>query len=262
MVRLFARVLVSFIFRGKRVLFVTGMRRSGNHAFINWFINAFEGNAVNSNRHADEPHFNSTPSGRVIFLNEINTMSGKGYLQMLRRKREYVRNAELIIISAEDCQLAYDKNSFRVPGTNERLIVRRSTLNLVASRLKMLQRKARNGIGAGDMNIDGRFMERLLSLHNADKNRYRIWWYDEWMGWTDTERVKFLQYFGMNNDIPPAISSEGGGSSFTGRAGTPDAVEITQRWKQVHFSDSLKNLLLKKRYEELFTNQEVEHLNE
>jgi len=145
-----------------------------------------------------------------------------------------IRGSKWIVISTEDCGPQW--SNFRLPRWNMRLFVRRSLLNLIASRLRSVQKKARMGIGLSSQNVDHRFFSTVVEWSNEDSNQsWYIWEFDQWVV-SRTYRERFLHEIGMDFDKLPDISTEGGGSSFSGLKERPNPEEIINRYQKVDFS--------------------------
>ncbi|GAA5520556.1 hypothetical protein LQ318_02410 [Aliifodinibius salicampi] len=250
---LIAKTIVLYLIHGPIVYYVIGMRRSGNHAFINWLTNALEEQYASLKPKIDNLYITST--GKTVFLDEVNIKSGKRFLSVLWNNRELIKNCQYLIISAEDCGPNY--NNFRIPKWNEAIYIKRSVLNVVASRLRYLQKKASEGIGYSEHNVDVSFFETLLEWHSIPEN-FKVWEYEKWIV-SKEYRLNFLQQLELKVDIIPTMSSQGGGSSFSGQE-KPSTVEALSRYEQVNFSPPIINLVTDVKYQKLLNQSEVDYL--
>jgi len=235
-----AYLYVSFIFRKKEVYVITGMRRSGNHAFINWFTNALENDSVTYN--ILKGNVSQTSTGKTIFFNEVNYFGLMYFISAIRRHKLLYNKSSFIIISLED--YSPKKTDAYVPNKAKKISITRSSLNLIASRLHKQIELAKTGFSRGDMSIDDDFFKRLYWNQNAGGLGWTLWNYDSWVKNTGNYRKNFLRSFNLTSDIPPKISQEGGGSSFSGTKKIPDAEQLVSRWKKISWPTRILNLLM------------------
>lgn len=213
--------------RAQRVFFVYGMRRSGNHACVGWLTNALEGGAVALIEDGRVNNFNFSNSGRTFFINDAPTMNSRSYLQSLFRELTRIRRIQFIIISVEDKDATYRYN-WRIPGRSEAILVRRNTLNLMASRFQNLNRRAREGLGASLQSMKSKFFATLKT--NIESPQGAIWEFERWHN-DEVWRHEFLANLGLEHDISPPMV--GLGSSFGARGTLPSADQLSQRFMAV-----------------------------
>lgn len=218
-----------------KVVHFTGLRRSGNHACINWLANAVYGENVN---HHELGHylFRSWPGGRVVFINSYAQERASVLLRELWKHRTAIAQGEYLFLGLEDAPPAF--THFLQPGSGAiRIHVDRSIFNTMASRAKMMERQARSGRSATA--VDFSVNAKLLEAFFADRRSSMLQWnYDQWLedpAW----RRDFLAKLGLVHDILPDMSTEGGGSSFgnsskdfTGQHATARFLEqpVPQEW--------------------------------
>lgn len=218
--------------RAERVFFVHGMRRAGNHACVGWLTNALEGDTVTLIESPLIKNFNYSSSGKTFFINDVSTLDNRSYLKHLYRDLKLVRQARFIIISAEDVDATYG-GSWRIPRRNETILVRRSTLNLVASRFQNLNRRAREGLGARMQSMGPRFFATLKA--NLASSRGSIWDFERWHD-DEPWRRRFLAGLRLEHDIlPPMV---GLGSSFTNSRALPTVDLLSRRFMMVEPRDA------------------------
>ena len=215
--------------RAERIFFVYGMRRSGNHACVRWLANALEAERVVLREGQVQDNFYSSSSGKTVFLNNITDISGWGYVKLLNRHRDKLRHARFVIISVED-QAANYHRKWRIPRHSQKIAVRRGTLNVMASRFQSLNNLAQAGRDSGGHAMEAQFYSVLNSLLLAQEGS--IWEFERWCG-DNNWREAFLQKLGLNCDIPPEMSDEGGGSSFSGTQVLPSIDQLVKRFAAV-----------------------------
>ncbi len=213
--------------RAQRVFFVYGMRRSGNHACVGWLANALEGKSVNLIQSPQVSNFNYSDTGQTFFVNDVSTMASRRYLKTLYRDLGKIRRARFIVVSAEDQDAAYADN-WRIPARSELILVRRNTLNLMASRFQNLNRRAREGHGASMQSMKARFFATLRA--NLECPRGAVWEFDRWHD-DEAWRHRFLTELGLTYDIAPAMV--GLGSSFSWNRTLPASEKMNQRFMMV-----------------------------
>jgi hypothetical protein len=216
----------------ERVVFVYGMRRSGNHACIGWLANALERRAVKFVENTIVANFNYSDSGRTCFINDVSTIDGRKYIKTVRRERSRIEQAQFVIISAEDEDARYAQQ-WRIPRRSECILVRRQALNLMASRFQNLNRRARQGLGISMQSMDARFFA-MLSANLQDRHG-RVWEFERWHG-EPAWRKAFLASLGLQDDITPP--SVGLGSSFTQDRGLAPTQQLNQRFAMVEPRDA------------------------
>ncbi len=242
----FMRMYVSLALRGRKVFVVTGLRRSGNHAFIYWLANALEDTKVLFS-HIYEPTLRGdlsfifkSKSGKIVFYNEVNRLGAYNFIKKIRSTREYIGKASYVIVSLED-YVPKSRDVF-VPNGAIKIAIKRRTLDLVASRLRRAINQASVGMDRGDMSIDYRFTDFLKWLQKSDKNDWLVWSYDKWIDDKDY-RSQFLEKLDLRSDITPNVSSFGDGSSFTGQSKLPGREDLLNRWHQVTWPTRVLELL-------------------
>lgn len=225
--------------RAERVFFVYGMRRAGNHACVGWLTNALEGTAATLVENPLVKNFNRSSSGKTFFINDVSTLDTRSYLKHLYRESKPVREARFIIISAEDVDATYG-DGWRIPRRSESILVRRSTLNLMASRFQNLNRRAREGLGARMQSMGPKFFATLKS--NLASPRGATWDFEPWhddASW----RHRFLSNLRLQHDIlPPMV---GLGSSFTNSRTLPTADLLRKRFMMVEPHDAWVSFIRK-----------------
>lgn len=242
--------------RAERVFFIYGMRRSGNHACVRWLANALEDAPISLVETQVGNNFYISDSQKTIFINDISSFDGPSYLKFLRIHFKTLRRASFIIISAEDCGPLY-ADTWRTPKRSEIVHVRRSSLNLIASRFHNLNQRARAGKGFNHQTMDEKFFATLIA--NISSPRGVVLDLERW----STEalwRRDFLSKLGLHLDLVPSISDEGGGSSFSGMRHSPAGDQLQRRFAMVEPQDAWVAFLrhTASRYPDIFEPWELE----
>lgn len=252
-----AHFYISFLLRGKKVYLFVGLRRSGNHACINWLANSLDG-LSSSFEESRQGNVLLSKSRRIIFFNEVNFWDLRYFITVIRKMALEIEKASIVFISLEDyVPIRYDPY---IPKQAKRIAIIRSTLNLVASRVHYAIKQAKIGLDRGDMRIDEGFIAGAKWLRSVNCEEYKKWNYDKWFDDSDNYRARFLASVGLHANITPPMSTQGGGSSFSNsRLGSADNDPLS-RWKEFDWPERIVNLLEENR-SDLLTNTENEQFN-
>lgn len=219
---------------GKTVFYVTGMRRSGNHACIGWLANALEGRSTELKLDSEYSPLRVSQSGDTVCLNEVNMVEPRRYLAILKHARERLSRCKHLIVSTED--VGPDYASWRIPEPKHRIYVRRGLLNLVASRVRALHNSAASGVIQPRMRIGPAFFRALKAWSNPPSD-FHAWDFDKWLQCSEY-RSRFLAKLELSDDIAPPMNASGNGSSFSGMR-APTTEEMMIRFAQVRINDDL-----------------------
>ncbi|MEO0938168.1 MAG: hypothetical protein AAFY38_08435 [Pseudomonadota bacterium] len=221
-----------------RVLRIHGMRRSGNHALIDWIMR------------------NAPGGGAGLFLN--NCKPGRNPLRSARGKAVYAGGVEtkptdkavraageapFTVVSFEDHAPPQDRTPLF--GAPEMLVViYRSFLNWSASLLRKIQGNPGYGV-----------LDRAKVMANALPTYHRMLshvvagdvtplCYDDWTA-DESYRAGALKRLDLpGTDLSKGeVQRYGGGSSFQGKAATPDALTTDQRAAQMSADPEYQMLL-------------------
>ncbi|MFM8856430.1 MAG: hypothetical protein ACKOI2_04355, partial [Actinomycetota bacterium] len=194
-------------------------------------------------------------SGRSVHLNawrldrEIST-SWKTF-----PNRHLIRSADYLFVNYEDVDpLTLDRHMWFPRRPDLKVVVRRSTLNLAASRMKKAEERAHLSFL-----VDEPFLDMLLS-YRSDLPDWIVIDFDLWLLDNNGYRANIAERAGIDPGVDPDLSSHGGGSSFTGRSGVPGALDLMNRFTQVEWPEHIVTLLLDERYATLLTPEEREFL--
>lgn len=220
------------------VLRVFGLRRSGNHAVINWLLR-------------------NTPEDRSIFLNnctpgrnplasyrniEINGTGCGGGTDELRRCAAKAGDGAVLLFSYEDTLPPLPHGRRISQGIDDvaidhDVLIYRGFLNWAASLVRKLRRNP--GYNAVQRtNVTLRALELYgMVLELADEpQEFGIVaiCYDDWQNLPDY-RAMVLRHFGFvrRDDSLGAVQRYGGGSSFDGHADSVEQLDTSRRWRQM-----------------------------
>ena len=211
-----------------RVLRIYGMRRSGNHALIDWIMrNAPGGNGLflNNCRHGGDPI--ATCSSLSLFENGAEAGQGGKW-----KKIDRAGHAPFVAVSYEDrMPPAEPKPLFASAETL--VIIYRSFLHWAASLLRKIQ--GNDGFGPLDRN---RIMGRALSTYAEMLDRVQHddvvpLCYDDWSTDEGYRRTALARLDLSGQDLSlGAVQRYGGGSSFQDASAATD-LKTDQRSAQM-----------------------------
>ena len=204
-----ARPWVRSLIKDKEIWCFQGVRRSGNHACIDWLINARLGEAVESEQLSHYLFYRYTPE--LIFINSYAQESAIVMLWHVFLNRRALEEASILVVSLEDESSELDHFLNLRELAKFHIGITRLLPNVFSSRIKKMQTervKDEGGIGR-NFDID----QRVISLFFEARQASMVWHYDSWL--TDAFwRKKFLRRLHLEVDVIPSITSQGGGSSF------------------------------------------------
>lgn len=253
------QILVSWKFKNKQVFVVCGMRRSGNHAFINWLLNALEETETFFKEFKGD-RISVSESGKTIFFNEASFYGLKFFLKLIFESKEAVSNANNVIISIEDYVPRGGFDPY-FPNGATTVVIKRSTLNLIASRLKRAIDQAQEGKDRGDMAINEQFFSRLSWIYSQKETSGHVCWsFDDWLVDKNRYRQRFLKKLNLSFNATPQMSTQGGGSSFSGQSKIPTPGEMQSRWSSIDWPERV--LQMTNRNTSLLTENEARFLSD
>ncbi|MEL7100484.1 MAG: hypothetical protein AAGM84_16790 [Pseudomonadota bacterium] len=211
-----------------RVLRIHGMRRSGNHAVIDWIMRNGPGGGAGLFLNNCKPGRDPVRSarGRAVYAGGQETkLTGDAVAQ--------AGKAPFTVVSYEDHALPKDRTPLTA-APETLVIIYRSFLNWSASLLRKIQ--GNPGYGPLDR---ARVMGNALPtyarmLDHVRRGDAEPLCYDDWMA-DEGYRAAALRRLGLpGTDLSRgAVQRYGGGSSFQGKAATPDALTTDQRAAQM-----------------------------
>ena len=166
----------SLVGRKERVMNVWGMRRSGNHACIHWLANALDGKAIEW-QELEGHHFMVSIDGQIAFINESNLLATRPFFRGLMDNLRAVRKAKHLIVSFEDLHPNSYHNWRSIGQTN--IIIRRKSLDIIASRFHNLNKRAQKGIGWERQSMDDAFFATLAAFCNSTIDGNALPWHFE-----------------------------------------------------------------------------------
>lgn len=213
---------------------VSGLRRSGNHAIINWII--------------------SNLSGEGHFLNDLRPLDSDSKEQIPNNFAQ-IDQLDWLIHSYEDIKLNYLKGRLyrqwqdRHLGksqTRKNILILRDPFNLLASRLHGNQsgqirfRTGKEGFG----NIWKMYAAEYLGNSHFLKDRVSIN-YSEWKS-DSTYRLKIAEKLGLSstNTSLGGVSEIGGGSSFEQAPAekSGEQLKTDERWQRYRDNPDFLNV--------------------
>lgn len=233
----------------RRSLRVFGMRRTGNHAIIDWILRNAGGSG--------SVFFNNCIAGRsptegfrTIAINGQRKSTRDAQQDLAKICAPAGRNATFVV-SYEDLAPTADRkhplsgaldNAF-----NADLVLYRSFLNWCASLLKKLQNNPvwtptkRAAIMLGSVDT---YRQLLTLVRSAEDLKITPVCYDDWTR-SDTYRRDSLDSLGLKlrDNTLGAVQDYGGGSSFEGRGGTAGGAGTTERYDQMQDDQELQQIL-------------------
>ncbi len=245
---------------------VAGMRRSGNHAVIGWLANALQADVDPLTY--EWMGVGISASGNTVHLNDITTVGLKprGRRAKSRRLRgdlPALDQATRLIVSFEDVECRQiDNLGLAAGGQWTRVLVKRSVLNLLASRLARIQALVDQGRGTPFLQSDQKLLDRIAGDLTAASAGWNVIDFDRWSSGDSAYRADVLGGLGLSVDIDPAVTRHGNGSSFTGSSIQPESSDLLSRWKLVEWPDDLLDLLALERNRPIMTEVELDHLGE
>lgn len=252
------RIMLSLLLRRKKVFLLFGLRRSGNHACISWLANSLENDSDVEFKELKKWHCYISENGETLFLNEVNILTMKGALLLLINYRRKLAKSKNVIFSFEDCLPSNYENHFRFKVI--KIVIKRSLLNLIASRIKRAVEQAKLGLEKGDMQINQQFFSQYSFICTANEYQYMVWDYDRWL--IDlTYRKEFLALIGLSFDSAPSPTQHGGGSSFDGQKKGVEAQLLSSRYLGIEWPGRILEILKSEEYASLMNDDEKNFLS-
>jgi len=201
--------------RGRNVYVVCGLRRSGNHAMIQWLMSSISGETVTYENKGGRINYPSNST--LLFLNNWS-----GHHNWKRKLSEVLIGPEIrhIIISFEDESPRPIFNFFKSLIDCRAILIRRNRLDLIASRFQTLASRFERGADFGkesSMDCSESFVSMLKefdSIEVVNDEGIVIFDYDSWIS-SATWGKKALRSLELkSHSVPQRMTREGGGSSF------------------------------------------------
>lgn len=226
---------------------VLGMRRSGNHAIINWLLSNYNNGICITETYQDE---SSEKDAYVpIFTNNKNILFFNSCVEdpfwNIKDCIEF-ENYSLILHSYEDKQFEYIlehsyNNCFNDEKDITNIIILRDPFNTFASRFKYENSDLFTKVDEFHVNLWIEYAEEALNITNYFDNKLIIL-YNEWLT-NKNYRDDISKKLGIYNyDNIYDVSKCGNGSSFIGQ--NLDTVDnYLNRYKIIDLPQDIKNLL-------------------
>lgn len=216
-----------------------GLRRSGNHAILEWLIQNIGGP---ENRNIVKPK-RIIQCGRTVYVNEANTYPS---FDAVKLDYYFCKIAfENIIVAYEDVPTDY--TLFNVQDTQQ-IVILRDIFNLFASRHKRAQKFPGNKhMQDNVMRIDEKAIDVWKQHASSDA---LIIIFERWIE-SKEYRDSICEQLGItNHDITDTMTEFGDGSSFTGQK-KPTVDELKSRSKMVDLPQEVIDRLNKPDIKEL-----------
>ena len=203
---------------------IYGLRRSGNHAILEWMIKNFN---QKDERYVIKHRL--ITSGNTCYLNAIN---------------EYIRSRDLyidynfakityknLLVSYEDVPISYVSKYTR---GFKKIVILRDIINVVASRYKRRLEKDPKSVAYKLMKIDENLFKCWISHASSFKKNVPIIRFEDWLS-SEEQRNKIANSLGLKNiDGINTIPFHGGGSSFSKMEKVPSEKDLLNRSEQVN----------------------------
>ena len=208
---------------------IYGLRRSGNHAILEWMIKNF---SQKDQRHVIKHRL--ITSGNSCYLNAIN---------------EYIQSRDLFIdynfakITYKNLLISYEDipetmNTEYTLGFNK-IVILRDILNVIASRYKRMIDLDPKSLDYRLMKIDENLFNCWKSHASAFKKNVLIIKFEDWLS-SKEQRDKIANSLGCKNiDCVSTIPFHGGGSSFSKMEKIPSAKDLQSRSEQVQLPSEI-----------------------
>ena len=204
------RLFRLFVGKKSRVIQVHGMRRSGNHACIDWIANALLESQVTW-MPSSHSWISMSESGEIAHLNDVGAIPIVAFVQGIWAEKRTIRAARHLIVSFEDCRPGV---SFKEIAKT-RILIERPAADILASRYHNINKRAKLGQGWSSQSIRDDFFSTLneLNIYRYSIKKITIWHFDQWKT-SAIYRKTLLRSINLECDIMPVMSKVGGGSSF------------------------------------------------
>lgn len=201
--------------RGRTVYVICGLRRSGNHAMIQWLMNSIAGESITYK--SNGRRINYPTRSDLLFLNNWS-----GHLNWKRKLSGTFISPEVkhIIISFEDESPNQVFNYFKSLVDCRAILIRRNRLDLIASRFQKLVSRTKKGEDFGDesnMDCSHAFVSLLKEYDSVKAENDKgivIFDYDRWTSDVSWGKTTMHSLELNSHSIPQRMTREGGGSSF------------------------------------------------
>ena len=208
-----------------------GMKRSGNHAILNWIIENIVDSSKEKNYINNDPH--DFYCENLLVVNCYHEANYKKEILRIGLKQ----NPKYLIITYEDRKTDY--SIFKSLNTHK-FVILRNLSNLISSRMNYKHESI--------MTIQDEFFSTWEN--HVEKNYHKIY-YDQWLvDLSYRDDVSALLNI-KNKDITTNITGQGGGSSFIG-VNLDTKENLLTRYKQVSFPVEIQEKL--KYYNQKYPN--------
>ena len=206
-----------------------GLRRSGNHAILEWLIQNMGG----SGERKVIKKSRLIQVNNAAYINEANTYEVESvFMEDWKLSNS---NYDYLIVSYEDVGLNHMKEATK---EYKKIAIIRDIPNLFASRYKRYISKRSNSMKK-NMRIDEYAVNLWKELATCDKNTDTV--LIKFESWVESKeyRDQISKQLGLvNYDITDTMTNFGNGSSFSGKK-KPTAKELANRINQVELPEEV-----------------------
>lgn len=215
-----------------------GLRRSGNHAILEWLLYNM-GNKADRFCHKVENGSEKVISrGTAFYFNDVSRYKGNHIQLCYDVISAYQLGAKDLLVTYEDKSISY-----KLTPSKKNIVVVRDILNVLASRLKNSNAK-----NPRDMRIDKEIID-LWKKHASNEDCVKIL-YEKWLI-SQEYRNSICEHLNISNfDNIEDVYSFGGGSSFTGQV-LDSKENLLNRYKDVDFPNEINEMISDKSIIEL-----------
>ena len=248
-----------------RVLRIYGMRRSGNHAIINWLQRNASGASVFLNN--CHPRKDPVASHRSLdVFAEGVSLAAPRKDATLQERFEQAGTGPTVLVSFEDTMPPVPEKPFPPlfgHGPETIVLIYRAFLNWSASLLrKILGNDAYGPIARARIMtaaLSG-YASTLERVSEAEERGFVAICYDDWHA-SDTYRARILAAlgFGARDNTRGRVQRYGGGSSFQGKTAEAAALQTDQRAAQMADHPEYQTLLWTAAHDAGFTQALARH---
>ena len=245
------------------IIYVSGLRRSGHHAVINWLIACFTDNAEGVKYPTDRKWFRVSEDNKVAHINAVDYQNPRKLYQALGVLKNDACTVNTLIVSSEDCS-AMNPHWFSTLAAAE-IYVTRGLLNNMASRIQyMVNSSLKGSRGNTSTRVDAEFFKNWIEHRTVQSNDTRLRVdYDLWCI-NDAYREELAGKLAVpiNGNHAIQTDNEFAYCSSFGSAIPTDPRAYLTRYKEISWHPRLiEKVLSNNSLSEFITSDELSYLN-